>query len=182
LTWPAQIGGQVAGCRGPASPRVARPSIRAWEGRLAVTELFARVGGSSVSLNCSCVDQGGRHGDLVVGADHRGRCCVGVWRDAATGPLTGLRRRPGHGWRSCWTGPTAWRRGRWVQVQRAQPTTQCCPPRRARVRSRSWGHPARPRRAVRCWKGRVVDRASHVVRRARSGLVWTTMTRGTPGT
>lgn len=26
-----QIGGQVAGCRGPASRRAARPSIRAWE-------------------------------------------------------------------------------------------------------------------------------------------------------
>ena len=29
--WPAQIGGPVAGCRGPASRRAARPSIRARE-------------------------------------------------------------------------------------------------------------------------------------------------------
>jgi hypothetical protein len=28
---PAQIGGQVAGCRGPASPRAARPPIPARE-------------------------------------------------------------------------------------------------------------------------------------------------------
>jgi hypothetical protein len=58
-------------------------------GRLAVTELLARVGGSSVSLNSPWADQGGRHVDMVVGADHRGRAGVGVWRDATAGPLTG---------------------------------------------------------------------------------------------
>jgi hypothetical protein len=52
------------------------------------------VAGSSVSLNCPGADQGGRHVDMVVGADHRGRAGVGVWRDAATGPLTALRYRP----------------------------------------------------------------------------------------
>jgi hypothetical protein len=77
------------GVQGPVSWRVARPSIRAREVVWPVTELLARVGGSSVSLNCSCADQGGRHGDMVVGADRRGRCCVGVWCDAASGPLTG---------------------------------------------------------------------------------------------
>ena len=49
-----------------------------------MTELLARVAGSSVSLNCPCADQGGRHVDMVVGADHRGRAGVGVWRDAAS--------------------------------------------------------------------------------------------------
>jgi uncharacterized protein YbjT (DUF2867 family) len=58
-----------------------------------VTELLAQVGGSSVSLNCPCADQGGRHVDMVVGADHRGRAGIGVWRDAATGPLTALRHQ-----------------------------------------------------------------------------------------
>jgi hypothetical protein len=63
---------------------------------LAVTELLARVAGSSVSLNCPGADQGGRHVDMVVGADHRGRAGVGVWRDPAS-PLTLRRQRPGHG-------------------------------------------------------------------------------------
>ena len=40
--------------------------------------------------------------------------------------LTARRQRPGHGRRSWWTRPTAWRRGRWVQAQWAQPTTQRC--------------------------------------------------------
>jgi hypothetical protein len=75
---------------------------------LAVTELLARVAGSSVTANCPCADQGGCHVDMVVGADHRGRGGVGVWRDPAS-PLTVRRQRPGHGWRSCWTRPTAWR-------------------------------------------------------------------------
>jgi hypothetical protein len=66
---------------------------------------------------------------MVVGADHRGRAGVGVWRDAATRPLTARRHQPVHSWRSCWTRPTAWRRGRWVQTQRTQPTTQRCPAR-----------------------------------------------------
>jgi hypothetical protein len=85
---PAQIGGRS---RGAGSRELARSAAvdPGPGGRLAVVELFARVGGSSVSLNCSCADQGGRHGDMVVGADRRGRCCVGVWCDAASGPLTG---------------------------------------------------------------------------------------------
>jgi hypothetical protein len=31
---------------------------------------------------------------MVVGADHRGRAGVGIWRDAATGPLTALANGP----------------------------------------------------------------------------------------
>jgi hypothetical protein len=63
-------------------------------GRLAMTKLLARVAGSSVSLNCPCADQGGRHVDMVVGADHRGRAGVGVWRDAASSRLTAWRHWP----------------------------------------------------------------------------------------
>jgi hypothetical protein len=76
------------GVQGPASPRAARPSIPARE--VAWTrELFARLGGSSVSLTCSCADQGGCYVDMVVGADHRGRPRVAVWRDAGpSSPLT----------------------------------------------------------------------------------------------
>jgi hypothetical protein len=89
VTRPARIGGRVAGCRGPREPARSTAVDPGPGGRLAVTELLARVGGSSVSLNCPCADQGGRHGDMVVGADRRGRCCVGVWCDSASGPLTG---------------------------------------------------------------------------------------------
>src|SRR5512132_4409153 len=64
-------------------------------GRLDAGELFAWVGGSSVSLTCSCADQGGRHVDMVVGADHRGRSGVAVWRDAGpSSPLTARRPSP----------------------------------------------------------------------------------------
>jgi hypothetical protein len=63
-------------------------------GGLAVTELLARVAGSSVGLNCPGADQGGRHVDMVMGADHRGRAGVGVWRDAATARLTARRHWP----------------------------------------------------------------------------------------
>jgi hypothetical protein len=63
-------------------------------GRLAVTELLAQVGGSSVNLNCPCADQGGRNVDMVVGADHHRRAGIGVWHDAATGPLTALPTSP----------------------------------------------------------------------------------------
>jgi len=76
---------------------------------------------------------------MVVGVDHRGRSRVAVWRNAAPEPLTALRHQPDHGWRSCSTRPTAQRRGRCVQAQRAPPTIQCCPARRTRVRSRRWG-------------------------------------------
>jgi hypothetical protein len=94
---------------------------------------------------------------MAVGADHRGRACVAVWRDAGpSSPLTALRHQPDHGWRSCWTRPTAWRRGRWVQAQQAQPTTQRCPARRARVPAGVGASGARPPGAVRCWKGGVV--------------------------
>ena len=108
--------GQVAGCRVPPRARAQRGRRSGPCGRLAVTELLARVGGSSVTANWPCADQGGRHVDVVVGADHRGRAGVGVWRDAASRPLTALRQRPDHGRRSCWTRPTAWRRGRWVHT------------------------------------------------------------------
>ena len=97
-------------------------------GRLAVTELLARVGGSSVTANCPCADQGGRNVDMVVGADHRGRACVGVWRDATARPLTALRQRRGHGRRSCWTRPTAWRRGRVQASGRSPPPALPGPP------------------------------------------------------
>jgi hypothetical protein len=73
-----------AGSREPAQRgRRSRPGQR-----LDAGELFAWVGGSSVSLTCSCADQGGCHVDMVVGADHRGRCRVGVRRDAEPSPLT----------------------------------------------------------------------------------------------
>jgi hypothetical protein len=105
-------------------------------------ELFARVGGSSVSLTCSCADQGGRHVDMVVGADHRGRCCVAVWRGAGpSSPLTARRHQPDHGWRSCWTRPTAWQRGAVRPGPAGAADPQRCPARRARLHSRGWGHP-----------------------------------------
>jgi hypothetical protein len=94
---PAQIGGQVAGCRGPREPARSAAVDPGPGGGLAVTELLARVAGSSVSLNCPGADQGGRHVDMVVGADHRGRAGVGVWRDAASSRLTARRQRPDHG-------------------------------------------------------------------------------------
>jgi hypothetical protein len=151
---PSSVGrSRGAGSRQPARSVAVDPGPG---GRLALSQLSARVGGSSVSLSCSGADQGGRHVGMVVGADHRGRARVGVWRDAEPSPLTALRQRPDHGWRSCSTRPTAWRRGRWVQAQRAPPTTQRCPARRARVRNRGWANAARPPRAVGCWKGRVV--------------------------
>jgi hypothetical protein len=104
---PAHIGGQIAGCSGPREPARSTAVDPGPGGRLAVTELLARVGDSSVTANCPAPTKGGRHVDMVVGADHRGRACVGVWRDAASRPLTALRQRPGHGRRSCWTRPTA---------------------------------------------------------------------------
>ena len=65
---------------------------------------------------------------MVVGADRRGRAGVGVWCDAATGPLTALRQRPGPGWGSCWARP-AWWRGRWGpgQVGRSRPPSLARP-------------------------------------------------------
>jgi hypothetical protein len=124
---PSSVGrSRGAGSRQPARSVAVDPGPG---GRLALSQLSARVGGSSVSLNCSGADQGGRHVGMVVGADHRGRARVGVWRDAEPSPLTALRQRPDHGWRSCSTRPTAWRRGRWIQAQRAPPTTQRCPAR-----------------------------------------------------
>src|SRR4029450_2146685 len=74
---------------------------------LAVPELLARVAGSSVSLNCPGADQGGRHVDMVVGADHRGRGGVGVWGDAARSRLT--RAASGPVTASAPAGPGRWR-------------------------------------------------------------------------
>jgi hypothetical protein len=104
-----------------------------------VTELLARVGGSSVTANCPRADQGGRHVDMVVGADHRGRAGVGVWRDAATGPLTALRQRPDHAGAAAGSGRRLGGVAGGVQAQRAPPTTQRCPAQRVRVRRRGWG-------------------------------------------
>jgi hypothetical protein len=106
-------------------------------------ELFARVGGSSVSLTCSCADQGGFHVDMVVGADHRGRCCVAVWRDAGpSSPLTARRPSP-----ITAGAPARPGRRRGVagvsRAPRAQPTTQRRPARRDRVCSRGWASGAR---------------------------------------
>jgi hypothetical protein len=143
--------GQVAGCRVPPRARAQRGRRSGPCGRLAVTELLARVGGSSVTANWPCADQGGRHVDMVVGADHRGRAGVGVWRDAAPRPLTARRQRPGHGWRCCWTRPTIWRWGRWVQAQWAQPTTAGWPGRLGYAAGVG-ASGARPPGAVRCWK------------------------------
>jgi hypothetical protein len=153
---PAQIGGQVAGCRGPREPARSAAVDPGPGAGLAVTELLARVGGSSVSLNCPCADQGGRHVDMVVGADHRGRAGVGVWRDAATARLTARRQRPDHGRRSCSTRPTAWWRGRWSRPSGPQPTTQRRPARRARYPAGVGASAARLPRTVGCWQGRVV--------------------------
>jgi hypothetical protein len=92
--------GRSRGYTGPREPaqrgRRSRPGRSPGRG-----ELFAWVGGSSVSLTCSCTDQGGCHVDMVVGADHRGRPRVAVWRDAEPSPLTARRHQPDHGWRSC---------------------------------------------------------------------------------
>jgi hypothetical protein len=153
---PAQIDGQVAGCRGPASPRSAAVDPGPG-GRLAVTKLLARVGGSSVTANCPCAAQGGCLVDMALGADHRGRACVAVWwGEGPSSPLTALRHQPDHGWRSCWTRPTAWRRGRCVQAQRAPQPPSVAQPGGLGHAAGVGAIPARPRRAVRCWKGRVV--------------------------
>jgi len=140
------------GCRLPGSSTHVVLVAVVGLGWLGVTELLARVGGSSVTANWPCADQGGRHVDVVVGADHRGRAGVGVWRDAATGPLTALRQRPDHGRHSCWTRPTAWRRGQWVHTQRAQPTTQRCSARGLGCAAGVGASGARPPRTVLCWK------------------------------
>ena len=66
---PRSAGGR--GCRGPASRRVARPSIRAPRS-LAVTECLLGVGGSSVSLSCPAPTRRPPC-RMVVGADHLGR-------------------------------------------------------------------------------------------------------------
>jgi hypothetical protein len=153
--WLDRAGGR-GGTR-PASPNQRAEPARSTAvdagpgGRLAVTELLARVGDSSVTANCPCADQGGRHVDMVVGADHRGRACVGVWRDAASGPLTALRQRPGHGRRSCWTRPTAWRRG-WVQASGRSHHPALPGPPGVGTQPGLGPGVARPPRAVRCWK------------------------------
>jgi hypothetical protein len=75
---------------------------------------------------------------MVVGADHRGRGGVGVWRDAATGPLTARRQRArsrlallldqadGLAVGPVGPGPAGAADHRWLA-------------RRARIRSRGWG-------------------------------------------
>jgi len=103
---PAQIGGQVAGCRSPPRAR-AQPSRRSGPGRSpAVTSCLLGWAAVASPRTALAPPQGGRHVDMVVGADHRGRACGGVWRDAASRPLTALRERPDHGWCSCWSRPT----------------------------------------------------------------------------
>jgi hypothetical protein len=136
-----------AGSREPARSAAVDPGPG---GRLDAGELFAWVGGSSsVSLTCSCADQGGCHVDMVVGADHRGRCRVGVRRDAEPSPLTApLPARSRLALLLDQADGLA--AGRCVQAQQAPPTTQRCPARRARLRSRGWASGARPPRAVRC--------------------------------
>jgi hypothetical protein len=105
---------------------------------LAVTELLARVAGSSVSLNCPGADQGGRHVGMVVGADHRGRAGIGVWRDAATAPLTARHQRPRSRLALLLDQADGLAVGPVVQAQGAKPTP-ALPARRARIRSRGWG-------------------------------------------
>jgi hypothetical protein len=141
--WPtARVGLGWLGMARRARPHRGLPVDLGPGGRLAVTELLARVGGSSVAANCPCAAQGGCLVDMAVGADHRGRACVAVWwGEGPSSPLTALRQRPGHGWRSCWSRPTVWRHGRCVQAQRAQPTTQRCPAWRGSGTSWGWGHP-----------------------------------------
>jgi len=153
---PAQIGGQVAGCRGPREPARSAAADPGPGGRLDAGELCAWVGGSSVSLTCSCTDQGGCHVDMVVGADHRGRSCGAVWSAAGPpSPLTrcatsritaGASARPG-------------RRPGGVAVRPGPAGTadaQRCPARRARVRSRGWGHPGAVTATSSLLEGRVV--------------------------
>jgi sigma-B regulation protein RsbU (phosphoserine phosphatase) len=70
---------------------------------------------------------------MVVGADHRGRCCVAVWRDAGpSSPLTARRPSP-----ITAGAPARPGRRRGVagvsRAPRAQPTTQRRPARRDRV-------------------------------------------------
>jgi len=76
---------------------------------------------------------------MVVGADHRGRCGVAVWRGAGpSSPLTARRHQPDHGWRFFSTRPTAWRRGRWVQASgRSRPPALPGPA--GSGTSRGWG-------------------------------------------
>jgi hypothetical protein len=155
--------------QGPASPRSAAVDPGPG-GRLAVTELLARVGGSSVTANCPCAAQGGCLVDMAVGADHRGRACVAVWwGEGPSSPLTALRHQPDHGWRSCWTRPTVWRRGRCVQAQRAPQPPSVARPGGLGYAAGVGAIPARPRRAVRCWKGRVVRLSAAT---PRSVLAW----------
>jgi hypothetical protein len=99
-------------------------------GRLDAGELFAWVDGSSVSLTCSYADQGGCHVDMVVGADHRGRSRIAVWRDTGPpSPLTARRHQSARSQLALFsTRPTAWRRGRCLQAQRAQPTPSVARP------------------------------------------------------
>jgi len=100
-----RAGRGVQGPREPARSAAVDPRPGRSPGR---GSCLPGVGGSSVSLTCSCADQGGCHVDMVVGADHRGRCCVAVWRDAGpSSPLTAHRHQPDHSWRSFSTRPTA---------------------------------------------------------------------------
>jgi hypothetical protein len=62
---------------------VAKRGDRAWTRG----ELFAWVGGSSVTRTAPAPTKGTAHVGMVVGADHRGPSCVAVWRGAAP-PLT----------------------------------------------------------------------------------------------
>ena len=87
-----------------------------------MTELLARVGGGGVGLNCRWADKEAAMSTwlwvLIVVV-----VLVLVFGVMRRGAAHGVAPRPGHRRRSCWSGPTAWRGGRWVQAQRAQPTT-----------------------------------------------------------
>jgi hypothetical protein len=152
---PAQIGGLVAGGRSPRQPARSAAVDPSPGCRLGAGELFARVVSSSVTANRRRADQGGRHARMVVGADYPDRAGLGGVRDAGpSSPLTPPRHRPGHGWRSCSTRATAWRRGRCAPAQRAPPTAHRCPARQARCGTVAGASAARPPPAARWRQGR----------------------------
>jgi hypothetical protein len=135
---PAQIGGQVAGCRGPREPARSTAADPGSGYRLRVTELFTRVGGSSVTLTC-CIDQGGRYVDMVVGADSPDRAGRGGVRDAGSSPPLTPRHEPGHGRLPRSKSAPAWRCGRRAHAQRAPLAAHRRPARQTRTCSEGGG-------------------------------------------